>query len=523
MKSLGKLINTLTGHTNCINIITSVSIQNSNYLISGSTDSTVQLWNSTNNNSLYKLQTNHTDSIQAITYQPQMKLLAIGSKDKSLSLWRIKDYNLNNIKTILNHTDIIFTLAILPNFNIVSGGRDKSVKIWNSTTFQLIATLTGFTDSIRSLAILPNSNIVTGCDDSNDTGIYLQIWNSTNYKLITSLIDKSNQSDYNLTFNHLNSVWALAIIPGTNEIVSAGHDSIIRIWQSAYPYKLVNYLFGHRDTVQALVVLPNTHHIVSGGCDLSIKIWKSNLTIANLTGHNDCIQSLAVLSNQIVSGSKDTTIKLWNSESFVLITTLYGHTGSVNALSILSNSNNILVVSGSADNTIKIWNLTSFELQADFIAHNKSIKSIIVSNNTIISGSDDFALKYWQLSNYTLFNNFIPVLNRLNQTSQVTALTFFNTIYLIVGLSDSSIIYYNILNMNTFSISNGHTQRITCLFNFNDKYLLSGSMDRKIIVWNSNLVKSNELTVHEGIINSIVYLSAKSYLVSSSYDTSIIY
>jgi WD40 repeat protein len=33
----------------------------------------------------------------------------------------------------------------------------------------------------------------------------------------------------------------------------------------------------------------------------------------------------------------------------------------------------------------------------------------------------------------------------------------------------------------------------------------------------------NELTVHQGRINSIAYLKEKSYLVSSSYDSSIIF
>ncbi len=53
--------------------------------------------------------------------------------------------------------------------------------------------------------------------------------------------------------------------------------------------------------------------------------------------------------------------------------------------------------------------------------------------------------------------------------------------------------------------------------------MLSGSSDRKIVVYDLNLIKYDELTVHKGRINSIVYLSNKSYLVTSSYDTSIIY
>jgi WD40 repeat protein len=53
--------------------------------------------------------------------------------------------------------------------------------------------------------------------------------------------------------------------------------------------------------------------------------------------------------------------------------------------------------------------------------------------------------------------------------------------------------------------------------------MLTGSLDRNILVYDSYLVKSNELNLHQGKINSIVYLSAYSFLVSSSHDTSIIF
>ncbi len=75
-----------------------------------------------------------------------------------------------------------------------------------------------------------------------------------------------------------------------------------------------------------------------------------------------------------------------------------------------------------------------------------------------------------------------------------------------MDFADSTIKYFNIINFNRYN-------PITCLYNFKNEYLLSGSLHRIIIIWNSVLLNSNKLTVHQGRINSIVYLNDKSYIV----------
>ncbi len=110
----------------------------------------------------------------------------------------MEPYNL--IKTLTGHTNYISSIATLPNSNIVSGGLDKTIKIWQSVEpFSLIATL-NVKSNIYSLAILPNSNIVSG-----------------------SL------------------------------------DKTIRIWQPESPFECIATLYGHSDRVNTLAILPNSN------------------------------------------------------------------------------------------------------------------------------------------------------------------------------------------------------------------------------------------------------------------------
>ncbi len=170
-----KLINTLNGHNGCINALSSFSYFDSEYLISGSSDSKVKIWNhqTSSNQALFELKTNHTDSIQAIAYENRLHYLAIGSKDKHLSLWkRIDEYEGINLKTIKS---FVYALAILPNSYIVSGRADQNIiNICQSESpYKCIANLTGHTNRVKTLATLPNnSKIISGSYD-NMNQLYL--------------------------------------------------------------------------------------------------------------------------------------------------------------------------------------------------------------------------------------------------------------------------------------------------------------------------------------------------------------
>ena len=96
-------------------------------------------------------------------------------------------------------------------------------------------TITTFKNiGIYSLAILPNSNIVSIFDKT------IKIWQSESpYDSIATLD------------GHSRFVFALAILPNSN-IVSGSQDDTIKIWQSVSPFKCIATLYGHKNYVQSL-------------------------------------------------------------------------------------------------------------------------------------------------------------------------------------------------------------------------------------------------------------------------------
>ena len=87
------------------------------------------------------------------------------------------------IKTLNGHTNVVFSLTVLQNGNLVSGSVDNTIKIWNQTTGALIQTLAGHTDGVDALTVLQNGNLVCGSRDNKIKDMESNNWsiNSNSY------------------------------------------------------------------------------------------------------------------------------------------------------------------------------------------------------------------------------------------------------------------------------------------------------------------------------------------------------
>jgi WD40 repeat protein len=58
-------------------------------------------------------------------------------------------------------------VTLLSNGDIVSAGKDKVIKVWDSTSGIVRLNLTGHSFEIRALTTLPNDDIVSGSQDTS--------------------------------------------------------------------------------------------------------------------------------------------------------------------------------------------------------------------------------------------------------------------------------------------------------------------------------------------------------------------
>lgn len=128
-------------HTNEVTIV--IFSPCGKYLVSGSLDSTIKIWNMDLKNSIITLdKTNggHTLSVSCLAYSPNGNFLASGSHDKKIKIWDMSSINKHSIeciKTIDNtnggHNNIISSLSYSPcSKYLASGSWDTNLIIWNA-------------------------------------------------------------------------------------------------------------------------------------------------------------------------------------------------------------------------------------------------------------------------------------------------------------------------------------------------------------------------------------------------------
>ncbi|NEO52125.1 MAG: WD40 repeat domain-containing protein [Okeania sp. SIO3B5] len=158
---------------------------NEKYLISGSTNSTIKVWNMEKKKFLFALK-GHKQKVTALTITPDSKYLISGSKDKTIKVWNLKTKK--QLLTFKGHGSSINTMSVTPDGNhLISGSKDKTIKIWNLKKEEEIRTFTGHTDSVNSVKVTSDGELVISA--SSDKTI--QVWEFKTRKVIATFTGES--------------------------------------------------------------------------------------------------------------------------------------------------------------------------------------------------------------------------------------------------------------------------------------------------------------------------------------------
>jgi len=162
----------LNDHTDCVNALITFKHLDKTYLISGSADSEVRLYDA----DFTSIQTlkEHKGPVLALDYNPQLHLVASNSTDNKIKIWSFSYKLLVEMKQA--HTKaIIRAICVLESGLIATGSEDRTIKIWkqiNESSLQSVAHLKEHRDRVNALILLKNSSLVSSSDDKS-----IKVWN----------------------------------------------------------------------------------------------------------------------------------------------------------------------------------------------------------------------------------------------------------------------------------------------------------------------------------------------------------
>lgn len=163
----------------------------------------------------------------------------------------------------LNHEGNVYGLAMVGE-QLVSGGLNNHLRVWDPRTGQTVASMVGMGSSI---AALPGGRFATAPGD----GPTAEVWDAATATRICKLE------------GHTRTVYCVAPLPG-DLVATGGRDLVVRIWRAATGTH-VAALEGHTDWLRALAMLPDGR-LASGCMDNTVRLWDLSTRLCTAVLHH---------------------------------------------------------------------------------------------------------------------------------------------------------------------------------------------------------------------------------------------
>jgi len=303
----------------------------------------------------------------------------------------------NQLDEINPHTRIVYTVCASERDNMIaSGSDDKTIRLWrrvkngsstSSTGARCIANLQ-LRSCINSLAFSPNGDLLAAALDSG----WIELYSLATGKMVGALEGQTTSE-----------VWTICFSPDGSNIISGALDRAVRIWD-VRERECRWALRGHDEWVNGVAVSNDGTTIVSGSGDKTVRFWdtKRMQCRSTLRGHQDFVRSVCVTedSSMVVSASDDCSLMVWNMKSAKLEKTLNGHAKGIYSVAAGKGS---IVASASRDASVKIWDVNpkskkDKELQT-YQGHRGDVNScaFLARGRYVAAGSDDKTVQVFKV------------------------------------------------------------------------------------------------------------------------------
>ena len=296
--------------------------------------------------------------VNAIAYSRSANRLAVAAAN-SIYIYDASIYK--ELMVLAGHTDSVLAVVFSPNGEqIVSGGLDKTVRLWDTETGKLRRTREEHTVPVNTVAFSANGKKFWSASHENDT---IRSWHVRDGGRWGSESSPREVDIITIVCSYRGKVEA-RVFSGIPQqcLVQVPRLGTWRITT------------GHEDSINVLTLYPDGKTFATGGADKTIQLWHKADTdkpLYTLMGHTGGITAIdfSVDAKLLASGSSDKTVRLWDLTTGQSIQTFIGHMGEIGAVAFLEDkalaemalAKGKAVASGDADGTVLIWDLNKID------------------------------------------------------------------------------------------------------------------------------------------------------------------
>ncbi len=290
----------------------------------------------------------------------------------------------------------------------LSGGADRTLRLWEMTTGQCLRTLEGH-DSVVTAVWLSASgrHALSGGADRT-----VRLWEVATGRCLRTFV------------GHLDAVVGVCGAADGRFLLSGSADHTLRLWEAATG-RCLRVLEGHAAPVYSVCWSGDGRHALSGSAQYvtkgdgervftsgQFKLWDvaTGRCLRNFGEHAVTAVCFGADERHALSAGGQCVIqyesgklcqygefRLWDTATGLCQGTIAGHTSAVTSVCLTTDGR--FAVSGSTDRTVRVWEVASGRCLRTFRGHADAVTGVAVSTDGrhVLSAGSDGALKLWLL------------------------------------------------------------------------------------------------------------------------------
>ncbi len=296
---------------------------------------------------------------------------------------------ISETRVMKGHAGWITAICNFPQSNlIISGARDRTLKIWDISSGELIRTIPLIGEPPILLRVSPDERLVAIVSAQSSPSV--------------KMLDLESGRFTGKPLAHEGPLSCVAFSPDSTRILTVEQRGIARLWESGeFRAQVTHKIPGHTASAPVYTAASSEPEILIGGMDKLIRKIRlsDSSSISFEPGHRDVITALAVSSDgsRAVTCGRDKQMIAWDTVSGNVLSTFRAHTEPISAMAL--NSVGELAASYDQKASIKLWNTGTGVVLRTFSAFEGEISFLTFTRDgeRLLAGGRDMTIRMWDV------------------------------------------------------------------------------------------------------------------------------